>query len=434
MMGRSPRSPLPEPPPFRPAPPRRPRHQASAALVAGLIGSLGLTGCTSPGGPPVVLQIAIGTSPDQVIDGRLHQEFRDRLQRLERGFRQLHPNTIFRFSLYPEADLVDAMRRRQWSGLEPDLLFVTGRAAHRMLQAGVTIPYPASAELRGRFEPPLLHMVSYGKDSLSGLPVLQQLQVSCFDTRRLPKPPADLDALLAASASGVPIGLAMASDSLFWTVGSVGALPSMERLLAGSPPRDEDRAALGSWLAWLATASNQQRVVFYGNQDQAEEELTKGELAWIPCRSTTLPRLRKAMGNRLGVAPLPDGAAGQASPINHTRVLALGSNSTQRARRAAIAFSEFSVNPLVQRGITLGSFTVLPVNQHIAIPVSSSRTLAALVRAREQGLQSEQLLRLLRPGDTRPAQVQELFGELVFGELSPERATSRLIRILQPKP
>jgi len=100
-----------------------------------------------------------------------------------------------------------------------------------------------------------------------------------------------------------------------------------------------------------------------------------------------------------------------------------------------MAFSTFAINPLVQRGVTLGSYTVLPVDRQISMPVSSSQTLSALVRARDQGLQTDQLMRLLRSGDQqRPAKLQALISEVVFGELSPEQATPRLINLLQDKP
>jgi hypothetical protein len=99
-----------------------------------------------------------------------------------------------------------------------------------------------------------------------------------------------------------------------------------------------------------------------------------------------------------------------------------------------MAFSAFAIKPLVQRAVTLGSYTVLPVDRQISMPVSSSQTLAALVRARDQGLQTDQLMRLLRSGDRRPAQLQALISAVVFGELSPEQATPRLINLLQDKP
>jgi len=123
-----------------------------------------------------------------------------------------------------------------------------------------------------------------------------------------------------------------------------------------------------------------------------------------------------------------------ASPVNHIRVMALGRNSTPMARQAAMAFGAFTIKPLVQHAVTLGSSTVLPVDRHINVPVSSSQTLAALVRARDQGLQTDQLMRLLRSGDRRPAKLQALISEVVFGELSPEEATPRLINLLLEKP
>ena len=123
-----------------------------------------------------------------------------------------------------------------------------------------------------------------------------------------------------------------------------------------------------------------------------------------------------------------------ASAVNYIRVMALGRNSTPRARQAAMVFSAFTIKPLVQRTVTQGSYTVLPVERQISVPVSSSQTLAALLKARDQGLQTDQLMRLLRSGDRRPAQLQALISEVVFGELSPEEATPRLINLLREKP
>jgi arabinogalactan oligomer/maltooligosaccharide transport system substrate-binding protein len=407
------------------------RWRRLAGVVATMLGGLGLAGCSPRVEVPVVLTIGVGVDHDQTINVDLEQEFRDRLRLLERGFRKLDPHVHFRFSLYPEDELIGVMQRRQHSGLEPDLLFVTSLTAQRLHRAGVTVAYPVTQEQLQRFDPAVVRMTRLPDGGLSGLPELQQLQVSCFDRQRLPQPPTTVDALLKTSAKGVPVGLALANGNLYWTMGSLGALPAVERLLRGEPAGPAERQAIGRWLAWLADASLQQRVVFYERQDLAEGQLVSGQLAWIPCRSTALPRLRRLMGKRLGVAALPDGPGSMASAVNQIRVLALGSTSTQRARQAALAFSAFTINPMVQRAITLGSYTVLPVNRHVSIPVSSSRTLAALVRARDQGRQRERLLPLLNWGDQRPARVEELIVTLVFGEMKPEDATTRLIRILQ---
>ncbi|MFM9099894.1 MAG: extracellular solute-binding protein [Cyanobium sp.] len=422
-------------PPLR-APTRWPCRllRRGAGLLAGLLAATGLAACSPQAELPQVLFIAVGTNPDQVIDGRLHVEFRERLRLMERNFRKFHPGIRFRFSLYPEEGLIEAMRHRQWAGLEPDLLFVTGKAAHELLQAGITIPFPAKPEQLSGLDPAMLHMVSLPDGRLSGLPALQQLQISCYDNRRLEAPPTRINDLLAASARGVPIGLSITGDSLFWTVGSLGALPAVEHLLRGEAATTADRAALKGWLTWLQTASTQQRVAFYGNQDQAELQLEQGQFAWIPCRSSTLPRLRRAMGTKLGVAALPDGDGSSAAAINYLRVLALGRNSTPRARQAAMRYAAFTLNPLVQRSLTLGSYTVLPVNRHVSIPMSSSQILAALVKARDQGLQIERIRPLLQPGDPRVAQVQALLTEVVFGEVSAEAATPRLIAILRSRP
>jgi ABC-type glycerol-3-phosphate transport system substrate-binding protein len=407
------------------------RWRLAAGVVAALAGGLALAGCSPQDQMPLVLAIGVGVDHDQTINVDLEQEFRDRLRMLERSFRKLHPNVHFRFSLYPEQELIAVMQRRQRSGLEPDLLFINSQSAQELHRAGVTVPFPTTAEQLGRFDASVVRMTRLPGGGLSGLPELQQLQVSCFDRRQMAEAPTTVDDLLKASARGVPVGLAMGDGNLFWTMGSLGALPAVERLLRGEAAGPAEHQAIGRWLDWLADASLQQRVAFYGRQDLAENQLLAGQLAWIPCRSTALPRLRRLMGNRLGVAALPDGTGSKASPINQIRVLALGRTSSQRARQAALAFSAFTLNPMIQRAITLGSYTVLPVNRHVSIPVSSSRTLAALVRARDQGQQSETLVPLLRPGEPRLARAEALVVEVVFGEVKPEEATPRMIRILR---
>lgn len=99
------------------------------------------------------------------------------------------------------------------------------------------------------------------------------------------------------------------------------------------------------------------------------------------------------MGGRLGVAALPDGAAGaKASPINRLRVLTLGRNSSGSGRERALTFSRFGINPMTQRNITVGSRTFPATNRHVRVPVLSSNGLAAMVMAHSQGQNTDEML------------------------------------------
>ena len=410
---------------------------ASLPLLGPLLG-VALSSCSYRSALPQVLYIAIGTNPDQTINGALHREFADRMSQLEKGFQRLYPHTTFQFSVYPEGELIGEMRHRHRAGLEPDLLFVNGDTAQELLNAGLVKPFPASGEQLASFDPLELARMRNAKGELAGLPVLSQVQVSCFNRSRLAQAPTSVQELLAASASGHPVGLSVDVANLFWTAGSLRALPGINRALEGDQPSAAERQQIERWLAWLQNASSQQRVTFYGSQSSIEAQFRAGRIDWLPCRSTALPQLRQALGSRLGVAPLPDGAGGaQASPINRLRVWALGGNSTPASRRLAIAFSRYSVNPLVQRDLTVDSQTVLPANRFVQVPVMSSSVLRAMVTSAQQGRQSNRLLPLLGSGDPRRARLQPVVNALVFGEMKPAAAASDLIAILrnrQPQP
>ena len=400
-----------------------------AALSAGLL----LNGCTPRWQLPTVIYIAVGVSNDQAIDSDLLKDFKSKLEALESGFKSLYPNTSFQFSLYPEDQLVEATELRNRQGLGPDLFLVNGETATQLLKKRLTEPFPATPLQLHAFEPSDLKRLRTSTGQLVGLPILLQTQVSCFNRKRLPEAPATVQDLLAVSADGVPIGLPSTITNLFWTAGSLGGLAGFDRALSGAKPNAEELAGIEHWLAWLQDASYQQRVIFYADQQAAENQLIAGQLDWIPCRSTVLPRLRNKMGNSLGVAALPNGEFTEASPVNRLRLIALGRNSSAAGRKRALAFSRFSINPLTQRNITLGSQVYLPANRFVRIPVLSSSVLAAMVTASEQGRQSNQAVNQLHGRDRRLLGLQNLTNELVFGEVTPKSAAIQLVRILREK-
>ncbi|MEB3184654.1 MAG: ABC transporter substrate-binding protein [Cyanobacteriota bacterium] len=404
------------------------------SLGAGIGTSLALAGCGTPWQLPTVLYVTVGTNADQTIDGDLLNYFNTQLGELVAGFQRLSPNTTFQLSLYPEDRIVEELRLRNRAGLGPDLVLVRGEVAAQLLQAGLTDPFPAGAAQLNVFDPQELQRLRNGNGELAGLPLLVQTQLACFNRSKLPMPPATVQELLQTSANGVPIGLPADLVNLFWTAGSQGAIPGLKQAALNQPLTSAEQEGVERWMGWLQNASNQQRVVFYATQKNAETRLSTGDLAWIPCRSSLLPQLRRSLGPRLGVAPLPDGDAGQASPINRLRVIALGSNSSRLGRQRALSFARFSINPLTQRSLTLGSLTALPANRFVRVPVHSSSVLAAMVISSQQGRQSNQLVALLPYNEAQRSQLQSITNELVFGEVSPQDATRQLIRALNKAP
>ena len=409
-----------------------PLRRSAGLCGLGLAVSLVLSGCGSRLGIPRVLYIAVGTNADQTINADLVDEFNDRLQLMEKGFRQIHPNTRFQFSLYPEDKLETAIRMRNRAGLGPDLIYTNGDTALRLMREGLVDPYPTTPELLHLFNPEEVARLRSRKGELAGLPVLLQTQMACFNREAIPEAPATLNDLLATGAKGHPIGLSVDIFNLFWTAGSLGAVTAVDQVVEGREPSAAQLGRIERWLDWLQQASNQQWVTFYASQEALESELVARRLDWIPCRSTALSRLRQKMGRSLGVGTLPAGPQGPASPVNRVRVFALGTSSSTSGRERAISFIRFSVNPLMQRQITMASQNVLPANRFVKVPVRSSNVLQAMVTAVEQGGQVNKLNALLHTNDRRIPESQQLITQLVFGEVSPAAASRALVQILRP--
>lgn len=413
---------------------RRPLRSALQRTAAVIALTLGLSGCNTRGALPGVLYIAISVSRQESISPELVLELQKRFQQLETAFQHVYPRTRVQFNIYPNEQLLAAIRRRTQAGLGPDLLFVNAETSRTLLQEGLSVPYPASPTELAAFEPAEVQRLRTHQGALIGLPLLVQTQMACFNRLALPQPPSTVTELLAISAAGHPIGLASDINSLFWSAGSLGAIAGINQALAGQEPNPQQRAGIERWLTWLQDANSQQRVMFYTHQDTAERDLSNGRLDWIPCRSTSLPTLNQRMGANLGVTPLPNGDGLEASPINELRLLVLGRNSSRAGRERALAFGHFAMNPLIQRNITVDSKTFMPANIHVRVPVLSSSVLAAMATANVQGRRSNQTLSAIDSDDARVSAAQELVNSLLFGETSPRNGTTALIRLLRRQP
>ena len=422
--------------------PAQPPRRRGARWLASLAAALGLVlaggGCTSRGPlwqPQGVLFSGLGVSGDEAINPDLLGDIQGRFRKLETAYRTLNGNTAIFFNLYPEDQILAAIRQRSWAGLAPDVLLVNSQTARELLDAGLIDSFPATPAMLAQFDPDEIRRLRSANGELIGLPMLVQTQLACFNRQHLPEAPTTVDDLLALSADGHPIGLPTTLSNLFWSAGSLGATEGLNAAAAGRRPDLAQRMGIESWLAWLQNASNQQRVMFFDSQEAAQKELIDGQLDWIPCRSTQLPLLSRRMGQRLGVAALPGGPKGAAaSPINRLRVVSLGRNSSHSGRARALTFSQFGINPMTQRNITIGSRTFLPANIHVRVPVMSSNVLAAMVTANEQGRDTNEMLSTIKSRDPRVIALQSLLNQLVFGEVGVDSATDQLISLLSRKP
>jgi len=421
-----------------PIPPGQDRRRAAIRVVAAclaipLLASVG--GCKGRRMKPMLrplegtLYIAVGIG-ELAIDGELQKEIRWRTTMLQNTFRTLQPKVRLQVEVFPEESLPNELRLRNSSGLSPDLLLVNESTARDLARAKLidTVSFPPT--LLDQLDGGSVVRVRRSDGTLIGLPMELQPLVACFDRRRVQRSPATLSELLAFSAKGMEVGLSLDAVSLAWTLGPLGAIDAVSDLLARQPVTPATRQGLANWLGWLRQADQQQHVTFFPTEAELLKELTAGTLDWIPCRSINLTRVRAVLGQNMGVAPLPSGPFGGASPITRERVLAFGVNSSPVQRQLAMALVRFAVSPLHQRDIVLRSQYVLPVNREVAPQVRSSSVVASMVEGRQQSLQRSKI-RLIEGSSKEQREAwQALLTRFLFDDLSQQDALKGLIELL----
>jgi len=356
------------------------------------------------------------------------------------AFRRLNPNVELRIRNLPEQDLTQVLRLQQQRGLEPDLLLVRAPVAISLRRAGLVDALPNNAAMRqtlASIEPSALLRVRE-RGELVGLPVAKEITLACYDRKRMARAPRTLQELQALAVSGRSIGVAVEPIGIWWTAGPFGATRAMIPVITGhpaSPPQDpaQARDSLVRWLRWLRQLAFQSRVDI-ATGDNAPEELMRGlisgRLAWIPCYSLSLRALDQAMGPRLGVGVLPSGPDGPASPFSAERVWTFGTDSSTSQRLLAERLARLSLDPMLQRQITLANQATMPVNRFTNVPVADSGRLAAMAQAQEQ-------FRLGSSGLGMPfsasrvavvlPEIKNFLFQAMVGVLTPEQAAQGLI-------
>lgn len=416
---------------------RFPVRPLAAALAAGALaglsglltwlaaGNLDSPATDATGGLQGTVYLAVAIPREETLDRELRQRSEQTLERFSRAFRDLHPGVSIQLVVFPEPELVAQMPRRQQAGLGPDLLMLSADAAMALQRQGQVRAIRPAADTLTQLEPQALARLRLPDGRLAALPVLQQPELACYNRRRLPEgSPDTLEELMRLGSGGVRFGLSIDPVQLFWTVGGLGAGEALLAVSNGRSLSAAERRQLLLWLAWLQNASFQQHITFFGKQEELLNGLQQGQLDWISCRSSHIHRLQRHLGPDLGVAPLPGGAQGAATPINRLKVMAFGLNSSPGQRRIAEELARFTINPLMQRNLTLDSMEVLPVNRFVPAPVASSTILESMVKSAQQAEAAGPLLVALMEKPELRSTLSSVLAKVVFGDLDPREAVN----------
>lgn len=407
------------------APIRRNSYPIALLLSTALLGGCGMT----DGRRSIVLKVAQASneneqrSPDRFeAERKISKDFQQQLKEMQPGIK-LHP------SIYPEESLEKELKVQTNSGLGPDLVIADSNQALNLLALGLTEPIQLTKERQNLINPAALERVKTASGSLAGQPVSQYLQLACFDKRKLKKAPTTLKELSEASGKGTIFGMVTNLQDLYWSLGSFGAGEALATSLAGKKATVAAHARLTEWMRWLKASSYQQNIVFLPNQAALRKALIQGDMHWISCWSSQLPQLREELKEHLGIAPLPNGDFGRATPITRLQVWALGKNSSKRQRAASLNLLNFMVQPWAQKTYALKYRTGYPVNPAAALIVSKQLPQGFKAFTEDENKRITRGDAIVSAIDARPRlekEIQSTLNQLIFDGLSPEKAASEL--------
>ena len=383
----------------------------------------------SDGQEAIVLQVAQSSNENEQQSTSRFQSERTISKDFQKQLKEMQPAIKLHPSIYPEESLEQELRVQTNSGLGPDLVITDSNQALSLLAEGLTTPIKLTEERRLLISPSALERVTTANGTLAGQPVSQYLQLACFDKRKLKEAPKTLTELSAASGTGKVFGMVTNLQDLYWSLGSFGAGEALATSLEGKKPTVVAHERLTQWMQWLKASSYQQNIVFLRNQAALRKGLIQGEMSWISCWSSQLPQLREALKDHLGVAPLPSGDFGRATPITRLQVWALGKNSSKRQRAESLRLLNFMVQPWAQKTYALKYRTGYPVNPAAALIVSKQLPNGLDAFSEDENKRVSRGDAIVSAIDARrrlQKDVQSTLNELIFDGLSPEQAATEL--------
>jgi len=406
------------------APIRRNRYPIALLLSTALLGGCGMT----DGRRSIVLKVAQASNENEQhsndrfkTERKITRNFQQQLKEMQPGIK-LHP------SIYPEESLEKALKVQTNSGLGPDLVIADSNQALSLLALGLTDPIKLTEERQNLINPAALERVKTANGSLAGQPVSQYLQLACFDKRKLKKAPETLKALSEASGTGKVFGMVTNLQDLYWSLGSFGAGEALTASLTRQKVTVAAHERLIQWMRWLNASSYQQNIVFCEIKPHFES-VYEGDMQWISCWSSQLPQLREKLKDHLGIAPLPSGDFGRATPITRLQVWALGKNSSRRQRAESLNLLDFMVQPWAQKTYALKYRTGFPVNPAAAMIVSKQLPPGFSKFSEEENKRVSRGDAIVSAIDAKPRLkkgIQSTLNELIFDGLSPEKAATEL--------
>ena len=274
-------------------------------------------------------------------------------------FESLHPDAqVILRRLPTEEALLAEFQTAVQSGLGADLILTGSNAVNTLASSGAIRPLDANvdSQLLNQYLASALTTLRY-EGALYGLPFDLNTQVLYYNTELAPTPAATLDQLAADARSGKVVLLNSRFRDALWGFRAFGA-PLID---AQSGALTFNQGGFVNWLTWLQQARETPGFVLDPDQAMLRQAFLDGRGAYYVGRASDLAAINAAMGERMGVAPLPAGPNGGAGPLLSTNGFMVNAMSSETQAELALELARFVTNA-EQQSVLMRETLLVPAN------------------------------------------------------------------------
>ena len=333
-----------------------------------------LSSCTSLKSPKTLF-ITLGIEEDNFRAEKI--QIQSLINKYTEAFQRSYPDVNVVYINYKSKNFYSQITKDSNLNLGPDLVITNQFSAAELFARGLITTVPNQQYLDS-VTSQRIQSVAKRNGEYMFAPWLINTQVACFNKTKIKTPPNTIQELEELSAAGRRIGLESNPYGIIWTAGTQGAIAELSSL-GTAMTTNHAYPSIQAWLQWLERAALYQNISFHQKSRELTKKLKNNELDWITCwGGAELEDLKKTMGNKLGVAALPNGSSSKAFPTQAFFGFSLGKDSSPSQRTMALNFIKANVNIVAQRKIQLGDLGLLAANKDVSILPENSKTLAAI--------------------------------------------------------
>lgn len=283
------------------------------------------------------------------------------LNEVVRRFRSVCPAIIIKLEEMPADVLLNSLLSNGSTSDGIDLAIGPQDWIANLASKGVVtnITVQTDATMLQRFRPISIEAMRY-QGSLYGLPLWLNVDALYFNRQLVTDPARTLSELSSQASSGMPIGLDTRFEQAFWGLGAFGSQFVNHEgsiILAQSGFID--------WLAWLKTQQSSAGIQLSNDASLLKKNFLSGQSAYFIADLGALAELQSNLGaENLGVATLPTGPVGDASPLVSLQGIFFNSQSPATQATLALEFAHFATNVESQR-LWMSNLHRVPVNTQV---------------------------------------------------------------------